>query len=61
MLNIILENQYLLEHYLHGYTGFSQTFGQLLFREKYFRAHIFLFLFLDIFKSFFKAILLMIL
>ena len=39
MLNIILENQYLLEQYLHGYTSFSQTFGQLLYGEKYFRTY----------------------
>ena len=34
-----LENQYLLEQYLHGYTSFSQTFGQLLYGEKYFRTY----------------------
>ena len=38
MLNIILENQYLLEQYLHGYTSFSQTFGQLLNRGEDFLA-----------------------
>ena len=36
-----LVNQYLLEQYLHGYTSFSQTFGQLLCKEeKYFRTYL---------------------
>ena len=50
MLNINLENQYLLEQYMHGYTSFSQTFGQLLCKEKYFRTYLTM-------ESNFKAIL----